>query len=230
MYLSNDRSRTLLVVALGLGLLVRLAILFNVGTLPARIADETHYLRLADNIAAGNGFAWGPGNPTSIRPPVYPAMLAGIWRIAGVGNLQAIRFVQIVLALVTTGLVYYLGARLYSPTVGRLAAALFWLYPSFIFVNFLILTETLFTFLLIGFIVLSLILLESASVAVALACGVSLGLAALTRSVLWPLPLVFCPIVALLTLAPLARRGLVTVVALAGYMAVVAPWAVRNTR
>jgi len=230
MYLSNDRSRTLLVVALGLGLLVRLAILFNVGTLPARIADETHYLRLADNIAAGNGFAWGPGNPTSIRPPVYPAMLAGIWRIAGVGNLQAIRFVQIVLALVTTGLVYYLGARLYSPTVGRLAAALFWLYPSFIFVNFLILTETLFTFLLIGFVVLSLILLESASLAVALACGVSLGLAALTRSVLWPLPLVFCPIVALLTRAPLARRGLVTVVVLAGYMAVVAPWAVRNTR
>ena len=66
MYLSNDRIRTLLVVALGLGLLVRLAILFNVGTLPARIADETHYLRLADNIAAGNGFAWGPGNPTSM--------------------------------------------------------------------------------------------------------------------------------------------------------------------
>jgi len=230
MRFSKERSQRLLVLALGLGLAVRVAIFLNTGDLGARIADERHYVRIADNIAAGNGFATDAGTPTSIRPPLYPALLAGVWRVAGPGNLQAVRLCQILLALATTGLVYMVGARLYDPTVGHVAAALFWLYPSLIFVNFLILTETLFTFLLVGFVLLSLVLLESAGMVAALGCGVSLGLAALTRSVLWPTPLVLCPIVALLVRAPVARRLALPLVLLAGYLLVVTPWAVRNTR
>ena len=61
-------------------------------------------------------------------------------------------------------------------------------------------------------------------------CGLALGLAALTRSVLWPLPVVLCPLLAVLIQAPLARRLALPALVLVGYVVVVAPWAVRNTR
>ena len=58
----------------------------------------------------------------------------------------------------------------------------------------------------------------------------TLGLGALTRSILWPLPLLLCPLLAVLIRAPLARRLALPCLVLAGYAVVVAPWAVRNTR
>ena len=223
-------DRSLFALALAFGLVLRLGILLNTSDLRTPITDEAQYTQLADNLVAGNGMAWAPGLPTSIRPPLYPGLLALVWSVAGPDNFQAVRVVQILLALATTALVYRLGARLYSPLVGRLAAALFWLYPSFIFFNFLILTETLFTFWLVAFVLASVVLVQTAGLPIALACGVSLGLAALTRSVLWPLPLVLCPLLVLLTRAPLARRLAIPVLVFAGYAAVVGPWAVRNTR
>lgn len=223
------RARRVLFLAFGLGLAVRVAILANTGALGTKIVDEQHYSQIAQNIAAGNGFAWGPGEPTSIRPPLYPGLLAAVWT-AVPNNLQAIRVLQMLLTLATAVLVYRLGSRVYDPTVGAWAAAATWLYPSLIFANFLILTETLFTFLLIGFVLLAVRLIQDPRLSTAFACGATLGLAALTRSILWPLPLMLCPLLTLLLRGPLTRRLLLPALVFAGYAVVVAPWAARNTR
>ena len=225
-----DRSRPVLMAALVIGLLIRLAILWQTPDLGTKIIDEQQYSQIARSIVAGHGFAWGEGRPTSIRPPLYPAMLAAIWRVAGSENLQAVRVVQILLALATTALVYVLGARIYDARVGRWAAAVCWLYPSFIFFNFLILTETLFTLLLVAFVLLTVLLVQTPRAWLAVGCGVSLGFATLTRSILWPLPLVLCPLLALLIRAPLARRLALPCLVAIGYALIVAPWAIRNTR
>lgn len=227
---TGKAGRTLLWLCVALGLVLRLGILWKTPGLGAGIVDEQHYSQIASNIIAGNGFAWGPGDPTSIRPPLYPGLLAAIWTVAGPRNLQAVRAIQILLALATMGVVYLLGARVYNPTVGRYAAVAYWLYPTLIFFNFLILTETLFTLLLVTFLLFSVLLVQSPRGWLALGCGVSLGLAALTRSVLWPVPLVLCPMLAVLIRAPLARRLALPAVVLAGYALTVAPWAIRNTR
>jgi len=161
--------------ALVVGLLIRLAILWQTPGLVAKIIDEQQYSQIARSLVAGHGFAWGEGRPTSIRPPLYPAMLAGIWTVAGSENLQAVRVVQILLALATTALVYVLGARIYDARVGRWAAVVCWLYPSFIFFNFLILTETLFTLLLVAFVLLTVLLVQTPRAWLALACGVALA-------------------------------------------------------
>jgi 4-amino-4-deoxy-L-arabinose transferase-like glycosyltransferase len=167
---------------------------------------------------------------TSIRPPLYPALLAGIWWLAGSNSLQAVRLVQIFVALATAGLVYILGKRLYSDRVGRLAAAITWVYPSLIFFNYLVLTEALFTLLLIAFILATVLTVQTGRVWPAVLCGVSLGLAALTRSILWPLPLILCPLLAYLIPGSLARRASLPIVVLACYTLIVGPWAIRNTR
>src|SRR5947209_6430802 len=121
---SQLAGRTLLRSALALGLLVRLIIWWHTSALGPAIVDEQQYSQIAHNILAGNGFAWAPGELTSIRPPLYPGLLAAVWSIAGSANLQAVRLVQILLALLTTAVVYQLGKRVSGAPTGRLAAAI----------------------------------------------------------------------------------------------------------
>jgi 4-amino-4-deoxy-L-arabinose transferase-like glycosyltransferase len=213
-----------------LGLAVRIAILSQTSELRTRIVDEQQYSQIARNIVAGNGFASAPGTLTSIRPPLYPGVLATVWLASGSENLQAVRVVQILMALLATALVYALGARVYGAPAGRWAAAIYWLYPSFIFFNFLVLTETLFTLLLVAFVLLAVVLVQGARTPIAAACGLSLGLAALTRSILWPVPLVLCPLLFVLIRGSRSRRLGLALLVFAGYAAVVAPWAIRNSR
>ena len=222
-------GRRVLAIALAIGLIVRLFVLWQTPALGARIVDEQHYVALAKNVLAGNGIGWGPGQLTSIRPPLYPAFLAGIWGITGV-DFQAVRVVQFILALLTTAVVYQIGRRMFNPVVGRYAAAVTWLYPSLIFFNFTILTETLYVFLLTGFLLLAVMLVNGPRVSTAIACGVALGLACLTRSALWPLPLVLCPLLVVLLRRPLPARLALAAAVFVGYGLVVGPWAVRNTR
>jgi 4-amino-4-deoxy-L-arabinose transferase-like glycosyltransferase len=227
---AHRNGRTALAVALAIGLLVRVFILVQTEDLGTPIVDEQHYVQLAGSLAAGNGLAWAPGQPTSIRPPLYPAFLSLIWFITGPGNLLAVRVVHVGLGLLATYLVFLIGRAAYDEVVGRYAAAVFWLYPSFVLFNVTILTETLFTLLLLAFLVSFVALVGRPTPGLALATGASLGLGALTRSALWPLPLVLCPaLFALLTVHPARRLWLATLL-LVGYCAIVGPWAVRNTR
>lgn len=214
------------------GLVIRAAILWNTSGLDTRIADEQHYRQLAQSMAEGRGFAWDSGELTSLRPPLYPALVAGIWKVTGARNYQAVRVVQIVLAMVTMWVVYELGRRAYGSAVGRAASAVFWLYPGLLFFNFLLLTEGLFTLLLTAWVLLSVVLIQSPVPrhGAALACGAALGLGALTRSVLWPLPVLFCPLLLVMLRGAWPRRFVAVAIVLAGYLVVVTPWAVRNTR
>jgi 4-amino-4-deoxy-L-arabinose transferase-like glycosyltransferase len=214
------------------GLAIRLVILTQTGSLGLKIGDERDYFRLAENILAGNGFAWGPGVPTSMRPPLYPGFLAVVWsvsRIFDAAPFQLVRFLQIVLAAATAFSVYQIGVRVYNVRVARLATVAYWFYPSLMFFNFLILTETLFTFFLIAFVLFAVMTVQRPSAATAAACGLALGLGALTRSALWPVPALACPLLFFLLHGSLKTRLALPVTVLVGYAAVVVPWAIRNT-
>jgi 4-amino-4-deoxy-L-arabinose transferase-like glycosyltransferase len=223
-------SRRLAIVLLAIGLAARMVALSGSRDLGLHIADERQYATLAESLLSGRGFAWSTGELTSLRPPLYPAFVAAIWSVTGIGNLQAVRIVQIVLALLTAAITFEIGRRAYNSRVGALAASIVWLYPPLIYLNFTILTETLFTLLLGAFVLLAIMLLQAPRPALAAAAGLALGLAALTRSVLWPAPLLLCPLLVWLLPAAPRRRVALAALVLAGYAAVVAPWGVRNTR
>ena len=223
-------GRAVLGVALVFGLLLRAILFWQTSDLGTVIVDEQQYTQLATNVLGGAGLAWDAEHPTSLRPPLYPGLLAALWVWAGPMNFQAARFVQILLALVTAAVVYELGRRVFRPAVGRYGAAVCWLYPSLIFFNFTILTETLFTLLLVAFVLLTVMLVQTPRAWIALVCGLSLGLAALTRSILWPLPLVLCPLLALLLRESAKDRLVLPALVFIGYAVAIGPWAVRNTR
>jgi 4-amino-4-deoxy-L-arabinose transferase-like glycosyltransferase len=227
---AHGRLRRALIVVFLLGLGLRLIALWTTADLEPRIADEKQFVELAQSIVRGDGFAWDPNRPTSLRPPLFPGLVALTWAVTGEGNFQAVRAVQIILSFMTAVLLYDLGRRVFGASVGGLAASIAWLYPSLIFLNFTLLTETLFTLLVVAFILLSVMLVERPKNGTALACGLVLGLGALTRSVLWPMPIILCPVVAWLLPERFPRRLALAALVFAGYAAVVLPWAVRNTR
>jgi 4-amino-4-deoxy-L-arabinose transferase-like glycosyltransferase len=184
--LSTDHRQ--LTTVLLIGALVRLLLIVWFHGQPVYIADAKEYNAIALNLFEHGEFAVTPGQPTSIRPPLYPALLAGIYRVMGAENHTAVRVVQAVLSLLTTVIVYQLARAMYGAPVATWAAAGVCFYPSLVFTGNLLLTETLFTFWLCLFCWLIQRYLTTAGLGVLLAAGAVLGLAALTRSVVWLFP------------------------------------------
>lgn len=214
-----------------IGLVVRLVILWRFSGVGVAIVDEQQYDQLAVSIVERGEYAFAPGQLTSIRPPLYPAVVAGVYKVAGVQNYQAVRFVQIAMSLATTGLVYLLARRLYDERAALVAAAIHCFYPSLLGAGALILTEIQFTLLVVGFLVLVERYLSTSSRWALVGAGVVLGLAALTRSALWLFPPV--AVVFILALGSdrtwLGRAASCAALVLA-FAVVLAPWTIRNTR
>lgn len=226
----SARSGRVLAAILVVGTLVRLVLWQGFVELPPRIHDELDYDTLARNLVEHGEFAFRPGTPTSLRPPLYPALVALIYGLCGVGNYQAVRFVQLILSLINTVLAYRLGTVLYDRRVGLWLAGLFCFYPSLLGFNNLILTETLFTFFLTLFCYLAAVFFRDGGWSVLVPAGVVLGLGALTRSVLWLFPPVFVLYLLALGPVPFRKRLLAAAVLVSAFAVTLAPWAVRSSR
>jgi 4-amino-4-deoxy-L-arabinose transferase-like glycosyltransferase len=127
-------------------------------------------------------------------------------------------------------LVYHLGRLAYSARTGLWAAGAFAFYPSFLGYNNLLLTEVLFTFFSVGGVLSVAWALRRQSFAALALAGGALALGALTRSILLP----FAPILGLFLLAAWtgspARRIVAALAFALPFAAIIAPWAIRNTR
>jgi 4-amino-4-deoxy-L-arabinose transferase-like glycosyltransferase len=217
-----------LILALGAGVRLGLWVRFQKQAL--NVSDERDYNALAVNLVEHGEYALTSGEPDSLRPPLYPALVAVVYRVFGLENYQAVRLAQAVLSLGLVVLLYRLGTSQISPQAGLWLAGLACFYPTLLGFNNLLLTEVLFTFLLCTFCALLLGALRRGSVAWLVAAGVALGLAALTRSVLWLFP----PVLAVFLLATFPggwpRRLVAACTVVAAFAVPVAPWAARNTR
>jgi 4-amino-4-deoxy-L-arabinose transferase-like glycosyltransferase len=164
--------------------------------------------------------------PYAQRPPLTPVVLAGIYLVVG-PHLLAAQIVFAIIGAVTAALVLLLGRRLFSERIGVVAGLLVALYPFFIFLAAVPLTENLAIPL---YVLLALALCgdgAGSSVKNAIITGLVLGLAALNR----PQILGFFPLVILI--ACLDDRGWaagtrwVTAVLICSTL-VMAPWVIRN--
>ncbi len=92
---------------------------------------------IASNLASGHGFSVsrdaGVYVPTAWVSPLYPMLLASIFRLFGFYTLAAAEAMLIVNCLLqgaTAALLYWLGRRLCSPAVGLAAAGVFFVNPN----------------------------------------------------------------------------------------------------
>jgi 4-amino-4-deoxy-L-arabinose transferase-like glycosyltransferase len=224
----NARKR--LYCLLAGGAIVRLVIWACFVSTPMFPDDEADYNGLAVRLVERGEYCDEQGKLISLRPPLYPAMIATCYKLFGVENYQSVRALQAGLSLLTAALVYLLGAELYSQRIGLWAAAFTCFYPSFLAYNNLLLTEVFFTLLLTAACLTSLRAIKRESMRDFAVSGILFGLGALTRSVLWLFPLVFATFILACCSMPFRRRALAASALCIAFAATIAPWAVRNTR
>jgi len=139
-----DQFPRSLLYALAAGLILR--VLFVTVHDRPLISDEREYDRLAFQLASTGSYCID-GIPTSYRPIGYPAILGVIYFVAG-HHPQAVKYLQ-ACTDITTALLIYLLLAAYSMRVRVLAAGLWAGYlPAILYSNFL-LSESLFTFILV---------------------------------------------------------------------------------
>jgi 4-amino-4-deoxy-L-arabinose transferase-like glycosyltransferase len=201
-------------------------------TLPNDIggSDRAEYLALAQNIklhgvfSFGGPHLWGydpplnshgPFEPTAARAPLYPLLIASLWWSEAPPVLE-VQVAQVLFGTVVVLLTYSLALRLLSQRAAIVAGFLIAFSPLSCCFVANIMSETLFTFLLISGVWLW-------ARQEGLAAGVLFGAAALTRPIVLP----FIVLIALSGVTLKFNRRTHVMIVL-GAVLLVAPWTIRN--
>ena len=224
----------LLIVAIALGL--RLAYVDATAGYPLR-HDARDYDAHARSIAAGEGYSEtiAHGRPTAFRPPGYPYVLAGVYRVAGVEHapreerVRAARVAGAIIGALIVGLVGVLAAQLWGRRVALIAAALAAVYVPLITVGSSVMSEPLFVVFMLAAIIAAVAYRRSPGrYRFAALAGLLAGLAILTRAngavLLLPLGVAVWDARPRLSRAALGPPAVLVAVA----FLTVAPWTVRN--
>ncbi|MFA6540173.1 MAG: glycosyltransferase family 39 protein [Bacteroidota bacterium] len=118
-------------------------------------SDEIDYYSLALNIIHGKGFSLPTGFLTAYRPPAYPFFMAGILSV--IPSVGAIEIVQILLEIGSGVILYHIGKRVFSQTVGFAAMMMWNLFPTSIILSSQLMSESLVTFLLLLIVMIGMI-------------------------------------------------------------------------
>lgn len=229
------RVQVILAGLVALGAMARIVWVLVAAQSPQGLRDPALYLILGEQVANGEGYVYpgGEGGVTAYYPPGYPLALGGLGWLVGLlpGEFSlfglAVAF-NVVLSVVTIAMVFELGRRLVSVPVGLVAAGIVAFWPNLIFHTGVILTETLFLFLLVAMLLVALATPEVARAPGRwriVATGLLLGMIGMVR----PTALVVAPLFLVLwwragVVTALRRTGLVGFAVLL----VVLPWTARN--
>jgi 4-amino-4-deoxy-L-arabinose transferase-like glycosyltransferase len=165
--------------------------------------------------------------PYATRPPLTPFALAATYFVFG-PHLLVGQLVLVCLGALSVLAVYAVGKQLFSTRVGLIAGSLAAVYPFFVFLAAVPLTENL--AILLYTLLAALLTMQDASRSLrhAVLTGCVLGLAALNR----PQVLGFVPLLLLLVFVDVRGERLKRLrwcgVSLASAAVIVAPWTVRN--
>ncbi len=246
-------QRRFIVLVLLLALALRLVPVLLYYDLPIGLDDMFHYDMLARSIVAGNGFRWyGEGDleliqqyismevpaeydprgiPTSFRAPGYPAFLALVYAVCGVGahRFFAARLAQALLGATLAPLSMLLARRVgFGERTARWAAVIVAAFPLLVIYPLALATENIFVPLLALGLVLVLRAGERRWARDHALAGLVLGLAALTRSIV--AGFVVLAVLWLWWTAPEKRTGVRNgALLILCFLLVTTPWAIRNT-
>lgn len=235
-----DKQRRLeVLVAAGvfvLALIPRVVWAAAVNRGPAGFNDPVFYDLFGHSIADGHGYVRLNGQPFAYYPVGYPAMLGALYWLLDHTFLpdQYILAAKVLNGFLGAGTVlitYLLAFRLLGRVVALLTAFLLAIFPSQVYYAGTLLTEPLFTFLLM----LALLMLlwrpwqaGDLSLSRALVAGLLLGAATLVRAITLPLFAVLGVAWWMATRRPTQGIAMGAVLAV-GTAAFVVPWSIRNT-
>lgn len=177
--------------------------------------DGYWYAALATELTHGDGYS-SAGLPTAFWPPGLPAALAAVMSLGA----PTVETATLTVNLVATGVAIFAAATLTDDIhIAKRSSFIIALYPGLVFWSLATMTETLTAALIVS----SLALLRSDRKPLVALSGAITGLAALVRP-----PSILLVLVSLVA-APAQHRVLRFALCAGCALAVVAPWAIRNT-
>jgi 4-amino-4-deoxy-L-arabinose transferase-like glycosyltransferase len=199
---------------------VRIFYVFSVSYAPLE-NDAKEYDTLGIFLSQGKGYINVSGEPTAYRPPIYPLFLGAIYFIAG-HNLLWVRLFQAFMGAAICVLAYLIAIKIFNEKIATLSGVLCCLYPPLVFDVSQIMTETLFSFLLM--LGIWLLISRRGSVNLFLS-GFVFSLALLTR----PFLVFFLPFVCYwLILRYKNGAPKKMAILIAGILIALLPWTIRN--
>jgi 4-amino-4-deoxy-L-arabinose transferase-like glycosyltransferase len=181
---------------------------------------------LGKNIYHGVGYVYtGESTPAIDRGPVYPYFIAGVFFISGGFSLVAVQIAQSLLFGLTCLVIFLISMKLSNERTAVVIALVCSLHPLLIWYTARIWIETTNTSIITLAVYSTILLFEKLTTIRAFVCGISFGVAILTKSVI----LLF-PIVLTISLLYKYRQGWSKIVfaLLLAVILVVAPWTIRN--
>lgn len=229
--LASPRARRValgVIVAVAIAVRLVAVLVFEVNPRTRWAYDMTWYDGVARRLVRGWGYVGLDFAPTAAWPPGYPVLLAGLYAAFGPSLLVA-KLANVVLGAGTVLLTNGIACELGRPLVGLVGAAILAVFPGYVLFAPLVLSETLFVFL----VCLALWLFVRwhargrSTPASWLGLGVLLGAASLVRGVGFFLLPAFAS-TRLAERASLWSTTRLTVAGVAGVALALIPWMVRN--
>ncbi|TLM99494.1 glycosyltransferase family 39 protein [bacterium] len=224
-------ARAALAIILLAALVARLVYLYN--TEPLKLShDETGYHQMTEQFLDKGFLGYYADKPTAFVTPGYPLFLAAIYSVvkalwgAAADPLPAVYLIQVLLSTGTVYLAFAVGRSTGRLSTGFVAAVLVAAYPPMFMANKRILTEVLYSFLLLWYVYSVQLMLKRRILRYHLLNGALLALTVLIRPTGAPLLVVPYIIEFWHRRDPVVIKGLF--VAGVAFSLVMMPWWVRN--
>ncbi len=193
--------------------------------------DSVEYLALAHSLReTGQYQSVESGIDDLVRTPGYSAFIAILLPDNDTSSYARVTIVQLALSGITTLLIYSIAYMLGNPNAGMFGAWIHALSLNGILWSLTLMSETLFSFLLVIALIFSLIFFQGRNLWSLFFSGVVLGLATLTRPIGLFLILIWAVVTVVCSKRFETRRKWITIipVLLIGSGLVILPWMARN--
>jgi 4-amino-4-deoxy-L-arabinose transferase-like glycosyltransferase len=167
-----------------------------------------------------------PSSPSFRFPPIYPVFIA-VLSLSGPASPRTIAIAQAFLGALTCVMFLLLAIRILPFGWAFVVALIYALHPGAIASASAILSETVFTALLVSAILMLSTSLQKDRLSLTAAAGLTLGLAVLCRSIVLLLPFVIFGAMLLRRQRRSVAHGLVLIVAV---LLIVTPWSIQRSR
>jgi 4-amino-4-deoxy-L-arabinose transferase-like glycosyltransferase len=185
------------------------------------------YELIARQLVQGHGYRLAAGAPpTAARAPLYPLLLAVLYRVFGTG-VAPVLWTHALLGALACAFVFLAARRMFGLAAGVVAGLLFAVFPPHLWWSQYVLSETLLVTLIAATSYAVVRLVEEPSAGMAAGAGALFGLTALCNAMILFLPFVLAAVTAAV---PALRRAYLrhAGVLLLGMSVLVLPWSGRN--
>lgn len=225
----NKNKKTIILIFL-LTLFVRVFYVVAIPQLSLAGSDAKEYDLIAEGLLKGQGFpveGLADNEVEIVRPPLFPLILAGIYKIFG-HNYMLARIFQALLASIAVLFIYLLSIDIFRNKAAAVISCLIYsLYPSLIAYTGLLYSETVFIFLLVISMYFLNLSINSGKYKFYILTGLFLALATMISSrSLYMALLIFLGLLVVLKNKKMVFKGSFFIVLM--MLVIFSPWTIRN--